>query len=144
MLIGYCHLQQAIRTFALDMIKELKLTNFYFKPKNDFDLRQHLSGSWGIRDDQPVEVVVRFAAKIADYITRKDKWHPSEKREILKNGDIELSFTVAGVEEIKRWLYAWIPHVVVVKPEWFRERVKKELAEATKQHTLGLPDTKTV
>ncbi len=143
MLIGYCHLQQAIRTFALDMIKELKLTNFYFKRADDFDLKQHLSASWGIRDDQPVEVVVRFASKIADYITRKDKWHPSEKRTILKNGDIELSFTVAGVEEIKRWLYAWLPNVQVVKPEWFREQVKKELAEATKQHKKGLAETRT-
>lgn len=134
MLIGYCHLQQAIRTFALDMFKELKLTNFLFKLANDFDLKKHLSTSWGIRDDKPVEVVVRFASKVADYITRKDKWHPSEKRKILKNGDIELSFTVAGVEEIKRWIYSWLPHVEIVSPAWFRERVKAEFGEVNRRH----------
>lgn len=130
LIIGHCHLKDALRTFALDQMSNLKLTNFYFKPKNDFDLKRHLSDSWGIRDDKPVEVVVRFSAKVADYITRKDKWHPSEKRKVLKNGDVELTFTVAGVEEIKRWIYSWLPHVEVVRPEWFRKRVKKELGEA--------------
>ena len=82
-LLGYCHLREGIRTFALDRIEKLKLTNFIFKPRDGFDLKQHLSASWGVRDDKPVEVVVRLSAKVASYITRRDKWHPSEERKIL-------------------------------------------------------------
>ncbi|MEK6651407.1 MAG: WYL domain-containing protein [Nitrospirota bacterium] len=73
-------------------------------------------------------------SKLADYITRKDKWHPTEKRKILPSGEVELSFTVAGVDEIKRWIYSWIPNVAVVEPKWFREQIKKELSESLENY----------
>lgn len=134
LLIGYCHLRECVRHFALDKIAELKKTNLSFVPEEGFDLKGHLAHSWGIYDGKDVDVTVRFSAKVADYINRKDKWHPSEKRTVLPNGDIEMSFTVAGVNEIRRWIYAWIPNVEVIEPVWFRERMSREFEEAAKKH----------
>lgn len=134
LLIGYCRLRQEIRHFALDRIQSLRETNFYFKPKEDFSLEEHMSRSWGIWNEEPVEVKVRFSAKVADHITRKPKWHKSEKRELLPSGEVELTLTVAGTPEIKHWIYSWVPNVKIIEPEWLREQLKKELAEAIKQH----------
>lgn len=133
-LIAYCHLREKIRHFALDRIEDLKEKWHYFKSIDGFDIESHFSHSWGIHDDEDVNVVVRFPAKAADYITRKDKWHPTEKRKILPTGEVELSFTVAGVDEIKRWIYSWLPNVEVVEPKWFREQIKKELSESADKH----------
>jgi len=134
-LIGYCHHRADMRSFALDRISDLKETNWYFRKKEDFDLEEYLSRSWGIvYDKENVNVTVRFSEKVAEYILRKDKWHPSEKRKILPSGKVELSFTVAGVNEIRRWIYAWVPNVEVIKREWFRERLRKELIEAAQKH----------
>ena len=133
-LIGYCRLRENIRHFALDMISDLKETNLYFAPKEDFGLDEHLSHSWGIYNKDDVEITVRFSPDVAEYITRKEKWHPSEKRKILPDGSVELTFVVAGVDEIKRWIYHWLPDVEVMEPKWFREQVKKELAISGRRH----------
>ncbi len=134
-LIGYCHLREMIRHFALDRIVELKELWHRFKPIEDFDIGRHLSGSWGVYDEEAVKITVRFLPEVAEYILRKDSWHPSEKRRILRSGHVELSFTVAGTNEIRRWLYSWMPYVEVIKPKWFREAVKKDFSRAIKKHS---------
>lgn len=134
-LIGYCHLREMIRHFALDRIADLKEQLYHFKPLEDFDIGNHLSGSWGVYDEEAVRITVRFLPEVAEYILRKDSWHPSEKRKILQSGHVELSFTVAGINEIKGWLYSWMPYVEVIKPKWFREAVKKDFSKAIKKHS---------
>ena len=131
-MVGYCHLRKQIRTFAFDRILNVKERWRYFTPKEDFNLDAYFSRSWGIYDDKEVRVSVRFAAKVTDYVLRK-QWHPSEKRKMLPNGDVEVSYAVAGVEEIKRWIYSWLPNVQVLKPAWFRKQVEKELTQALKR-----------
>ena len=134
-LVGYCHLRKTIRSFALDRIMEIKERNLYFSTQPDFDLKAYLSTPWGIVDGKEARIKVRFKKEISDYILRKDKWHSSEKRTILPNGDVELSFTVAGVDEIKRWIYSWLPHAEVIKPRWFRKQIKKELSASVTIHS---------
>jgi len=134
-LVGYCHLRKTIRSFALDRIMEIKERNLYFNAQPDFDLKAYLSTPWGIVDGKEARIKVRFKKEISDYILRKDKWHSSEKRTILPNGDVELSFTVAGVDEIKRWIYSWLPHAEVINPRWFRKQIKKELSASISSHS---------
>ncbi len=134
-LVGYCHLRKTIRSFALDRIIDINERNRYFNTQPDFDLKAYLSTPWGIVDGKEARVTVRFKKEVSDYILRKDKWHTSEKRTILPNGDVELSFAVAGVDEIKRWIYSWLPHAEVIKPRWFRKQVKKELSAAISSHS---------
>ena len=133
--VGYCHLRKSIRTFALDRVMDFKERYLYFTPEEGFDLESYLSQSWGIYDDEAVAVTVEFSPEVSDYILRKEKWHPSEKREVLSGGEVRLTFTVAGVEEIKRWIYSWLPHVRVVEPESLRKRIQEELNLAIRNHT---------
>lgn len=133
-LIGLCHLRKEIRSFALDRIQDCNERNLYFIPRSDFNLEEYLARSWGVVDGEEVKVVVRFKPEATEYITRKDKWHPSEKRKMLPDGGVELAFTVAGIYEIKKWIYSWIPNVEVIKPKSLRDLIKKELMQATKDH----------
>ncbi len=134
LMVGYCHLREELRHFTLDRITNLKETNLYFKPSGNFDLEAHFSKSWGVWDEKEVEVTVRFSKIVADLITRNQKWHPSEKRKILPSGEVELTFTVAGVDEIKHWIYTWIPNVEILEPKWLREKVQKELGMSSQKH----------
>jgi predicted DNA-binding transcriptional regulator YafY len=133
--IGFCHKRKEIRSFAVDRILDIKERYLYFEPRKDFDLNAYLSHTWGIVDGKEVKIKVKFNAEVADYILRKEKWHSSETRNILPNGDVELSFTVAGTDEIKRWIYSWLPNAEVVKPEWFRKQIQKELSESAGNHS---------
>ena len=134
-LVGFCHLRKSIRSFALDRIIDIKERHLYFTHQPDFDLKVYLSGPWGIIDGKVTRVNVRFEKTVSDYILRKDKWHPSEKRTILPNGDAELSFTVSGVDEIKRWIYSWLPNAEVTKPKWLREQIREELSRSARKHS---------
>jgi predicted DNA-binding transcriptional regulator YafY len=134
-LIAFCHLRKLIRSFALDRIIALKERWRYFTPLKNFDLNEYLSHSWGIVNDTEVEITARFARKISDYILRKDKWHPSENRVILSDGSVELTFTVAGADEIKRWIYSWLPDVEVTKPKWLRDKIREELSASEINHS---------
>jgi predicted DNA-binding transcriptional regulator YafY len=133
MLIGYCHLRKDIRSFTFDRILNLKERNLYFKPRDDFNLEEYLSHSWGVVEDEEVKVKVRFSAGVADYVLRK-KWHPSEERKVLPNGDVEMTYKVAGVDEIKHWIYSWLPNVEILEPSSLREQAAAELTESTKKH----------
>ena len=134
-MIGFCHKRREIRSFAVDRVLDIKERHLYFEQRKDFDLNAYLSHTWGIIDGEEVNIKVRFNANVADYILRKDKWHSSEKRNILPNGDVELSFTVAGTNEIKRWIYSWLPNVEVIEPEWFRKQIQEELSESARNHS---------
>jgi len=134
MLVGFCNLRKQIRSFVLDRIRDLKERWRYFEQKKDFDLKSFLSRSWGIHDGPDVTVTVRIKPEIADYVLRK-RWHPSEVRTMLPNGEAELTFTVAGVVEIKRWIYSWFPSIEVVKPQWLRKQVVEELRQSLEYHT---------
>lgn len=135
--IGYCNLKKELRTFAIDKIESLKETDHYFVQDPGFNLKKSLSDSWGIIfNEEAVDITVRFSKDVASYIDRQKKWHPTEVRKRLPDGSLELSFRVTGVSEIKGWIYSWLPEVEVIKPDWLRANVKKELLKAAWNHRL--------
>lgn len=131
LMMGFCHVDQDIRKFDLDRILEIKQLWTRFE-KEDFDLQQYIDERWGLYDGEKTVVKVRFAKEIAHLITRKKKWHPSEKRDILPTGEVELTFTVMGPENLKKWLYSWIPNVKVLEPIALSKEITKELRSALK------------
>lgn len=133
-LYAYCHLREDFRTFALDRIKEIKRIDTKFEPLQGFSLPERLSQSWAIWEGEPVKVRVRFSKEVSELIKRKPKWHISEERVEHEDGTVELTFTVSGTEEIKWWIYSWIPHVEVIEPQSLKEAIKKELKEALKKY----------
>jgi predicted DNA-binding transcriptional regulator YafY len=128
---GYCHLREALRTFALDRIISLKILNEYFLPK-DVSSEVELSGSFGsVIDGDSVEVVLRFSPEIKPYILRR-QWHQSQKTRELENGQLEVTFHINGIEGIKSWIYRWLPHVQIIAPQELRELAKTEIKKAAK------------
>lgn len=126
---SYCHLRNGYRWFALDGIRKIEITNRRFTKPDDFSLEKRLEKSFYILQADPVQLKVRFLPEIAHKIRRKKKLHKIEHREELPDGSILVTFEVAGLQEIKRWLYTFIPHFEVIEPEELREIMKRELEE---------------
>lgn len=125
-LYAFCRLRNDFRWFALDRIESLTVLDAAFKRPEGFDIRERLKERWGIWGGKETVVRARFSKEIAEVIKRKI-WHKSETKKPLRNGDIELSFKVSGTEEIKWWLYSWIPHVEVLEPRSLREEMKNDI-----------------
>jgi len=131
---AYCHLREDYRLFATDRIKELEILKTGFLKPEGFSLRERLSHCWGIWEGEVKTVTVRFSKDIAPVIMRKEKWHPSEERKVFEDGSIELTFRVSGLQEIKWWIYSWIPHVEVIAPEELRKEFILDLQKALSRY----------
>jgi predicted DNA-binding transcriptional regulator YafY len=126
-------LRDDLRTFALDRITSLNILNENFIPKG-ISSEEELSGSFGIVvDGEPVEVILIFDKEVKPYVLRK-KWHQSQKEKELKDGRVEMSFRVNGIEGIKQWIYRWIPNVEVVEPKKLKNILNHDLRETLKKH----------
>jgi len=77
-LVGYAPDHEEIRHWKIDRVEEVTLEELRFQRPDDFDLRDHLSGSFGIyHGEGEVHVKIRFSAEVARYVQEKT-WHPSQ------------------------------------------------------------------
>ncbi|MEW6184793.1 MAG: YafY family protein [Thermodesulfobacteriota bacterium] len=130
---GFCHLRQEVRTFALDRIGEMNLLEEYFLPRGAAP-EEELAGAFGtVVNGVPAEVVLRFDPECRPYLQRK-RWHASQRERLLKDGRLELRFTVNGLEGITPWIHRWLPRVEVVGPKKLREQIREELKRALKKN----------
>jgi len=62
-------------------------------------------------------------------------WHESQKITKLPNGSLEMTFRVAGLDEIKRWVLSFGPECQVLEPEELKEMVRKDLSRNLAQYS---------
>jgi predicted DNA-binding transcriptional regulator YafY len=132
-IIGFCHLRNEVRTFVVDRIRLLRLTNEKFKPPVDFDLDEFTRHCFKVMQDEIYTVKVRITPAWARYIGEKI-WHQSQKSRKLPDGSLELTFQVAGLDEIKQWVMGLGPEAYVEEPKKLREMVKADLKKTLIQY----------
>ena len=66
---------------------------------------------------------------------RRSFWHESQKAKRNGDGSLELSFRIAGLDEIKRWILSLGPEAAVLEPEKLRETVRKDLSRILAQYS---------
>ncbi len=69
-------------------------------------------------------------------------WHESQKITKLPDGSLEITFRVAGLDEIKRWVLSFGPETLVLEPEKLKEMVRKDLSRNLAQYSTGPIDVK--
>ena len=113
--------------FKVDRVEDAAAGPFTFKPPDDFNLQEHLAGSFGVcQGDGDVTVKVRFLPRVAPYVL-ESKWHDSQKLEKQKDGSVLAEFHLSNTEEIKRWLLSFGQHAVVLEPELLRQEMNEEI-----------------
>ena len=132
-IIGFCHLRGDIRTFVLDRIKLLRLTDEKFEIHGDFDLDEYIKHSFKVMQDELYTVKIRITPAWARYIGEKI-WHESQQTKKLSDESLEMTFQVAGLDEIKQWIMSLGPEAYVIKPEKLKNMVKADLKKALVQY----------
>jgi predicted DNA-binding transcriptional regulator YafY len=123
-LIGYCALRKGVRTFAVDRIRSVTVTDETFQVPATFDMQGFLQDSFGIFQGPPVTVKIRFLASVAGYI-RERVWHPSQHLSDQPDGSVIFTATVAGIEEISHWVLRWGAAAQVLGPEELRQTISR-------------------
>lgn len=125
-LVGYCHMRQAVRTFAVERIRSIDLLAETFTAPPDFKVDEYLKGAWGItRGGDLVTVTAVFSKAIARYI-RERTWHASQQVRDLAGGRLQLTLKVADTVELKRWLLGFGADAEVLAPAALREALRLE------------------
>ncbi|WP_051521171.1 helix-turn-helix transcriptional regulator [Rubellimicrobium mesophilum] len=96
-------------------------------PDPAFDLRDYASRSFGLFQEKPRDIVLRFDAPVAQEAARFI-FHPQQKVRELPDGRLEVAFRAGGLLELARHVFTWSGAVEIVEPPELRDILRRELA----------------
>jgi len=135
--IGLCHLRNEIRTFVIDRITMLNMTNESFEMPADFDFQKYIGSGFKVMHDELYTVKILISPAWSRYVGEKI-WHESQMIQKRFDGSIEINFKVAGLDEIKQWVLGFGPEAVVMAPEELRDMIQADLRKSLFQYQKGI------
>jgi predicted DNA-binding transcriptional regulator YafY len=94
-----------------------------------FDLDKFAARSFGVFQENPEEVVLRFDESVQDDV-RGFQYHPQQTVQTLADGRIEVRFCSGGFLELVHHLFQWSGAVEIVAPNVLKETMRKQLNDA--------------
>lgn len=127
---AYCHQREALRNFAIDRIKQIKLLNIPAQQIDEAMLSQHFADAYGIfagKSDKTAVLI--FNAYRARWVA-EEMWHPKQQGRFLEDGRYEVSIPYGKSQELIMDILKYGPDVEVIAPEELRQAVKERLIQA--------------
>jgi len=119
--------------WRLDRIQDLSVTDVPGAPPDDFDLEAFAARSFGIYQEDPSEVVLRFTASAANS-ARGMHFHVTQQLFELPDGRLEVRFTAGGLLEMVHHLFTWGTAVEIVAPLALQRMMSEQLELALRHH----------
>ena len=92
--------------------------------------------SFKVMHDDLYTLKVRISPGWARW-AREKIWHENQKLTKLPDGGLEITFRVAGLDEIKGWVLSFGPEAVVLEPEKLKEIVRRDLSESLTEYPVS-------
>jgi len=132
-LVGFDETRGAIRTFKVERIRDMSVTPDRFEPP-EASVEGTFDRAWDIIADQdPVEVVIRFAPSVAARV-QEARWHPSQQVTVEADGSLTWRATVAGTIEVRLWVLQWGDDAEVLAPLSLRNDVAATVQRAAERY----------
>lgn len=124
-LIGYCHLRNEPRLFAVERIKSVTPTDFPYQIPLHFDFDAFIEDSLTVMRGPRMMVELEFDKPTAAWV--KDRvWHPSQQLKRLPRGRMQMFLSVADSREVVGWVLSFGSGVRVMRPDSLRLAVEEE------------------
>lgn len=130
---GIAGLVQGPSVFRLDRVREHAVLADAFVPPAEFSLRAFVRRSFGIWQEAPFAVCLRFSGAAAVDAARFH-FHPSQTLEPEPGGSLLVRFTAGGALEMCHHLVTWEDAVEVVEPASLRHRLSEWARKAADHH----------
>ena len=132
-LVGRAGWADDTRLWRLANVSEARVTNEAFERDPEFDLQSYAERSFGVFQEPPVEVALRFDAGVArDAATFL--FHPSQIVVANPDGSLNVYFRAGGLDEMCWHLVTWGDSVTVEKPARLRRRLARMCASLAAHH----------
>ena len=117
------------RTFAVDRILGLSLTEERFEPADDAP-GEAFAHSLGVHQGTPPQpVTLWFAPRIARYVKER-VWHASQQAEDRADGSVHLTLQVSNDWALRSWILGYGPLARVVSPPELAAQIIDQLERA--------------
>ena len=124
-----------MRLWRLDRIVSADRLERCFPRREDFSLAAYAARSFGVFQEEPIDVVLRFEPEAADDAA---SWtfHPSQSIVREVDGSLTVRFRAGGMQEMCWHLFTWGTAVSVVAPDVLRTAIVGMASIVTKHHAL--------
>jgi CRISPR-associated endonuclease/helicase Cas3 len=127
-----------IRIFKFERIIRIELQKDTYVIPPSFNIDDFLKDAWAIwkKDNKPEVVELIFSAEVKHRVSAT-RWHRSEESEEQSGGRLLWKCRVSAPEEMVPWIRGWGADVVVLKPEWLRERIEADTLRTIENYRGG-------
>jgi predicted DNA-binding transcriptional regulator YafY len=139
-LVGHVEGLPEMRLWRLDRIASMDLLDRSFIRRDHFNLVSYAAKSFGVFQEDPIDVVLRISPEAADDAACW-AFHPSQTLERETDGALLVRFHAGGVQEMCWHLFTWGTMVTVVAPDDLRTILTGMLDTAAHHHTRKAPST---
>ena len=127
----WCHLREDLRTFRLDNLSNVELTELKAKDIEDFRMDQALESGFGIFSGEETKLaVLRFSARLAPWIA-KEQWHLGQQVKYDDQGRLIMQLPYSVDRELVMQILKFGPELEVLEPTKLRKKIKNKLIAAS-------------
>jgi predicted DNA-binding transcriptional regulator YafY len=121
-LVAHVETLPEMRLWRLDRIASVDILDRAFNRREDFSLSDYAAQSFGVFQEPPQDVVLRFSPEAADDAAG---WifHPSQAMEKQDDGSLIVRLRCGGMQELAWHLVTWRDAVSVVAPRILMELI---------------------
>lgn len=125
-LLGYAHNRGAMRLFALERIRGMEVSRQRFDIPETYEPERHFSDAFGLVNDTPMVVRVRFSSAVA-HAVRDRVWRPGQSVEEDDEGGVIVEFQASGEKELVSWILSYGAQAEVLEPPGLRSQVERQI-----------------
>ena len=130
-LVAYVPEYRESRTFAVDRIRSLSVTEERFEPVDmEEDAFAH---SLGVHQGPPERIEIVFEPRIARYVKER-MWHASQEVEEQPDGTVRVTLSVSNDRALRSWILGFGALARVVAPPALAAQIVAELEESTARY----------
>jgi predicted DNA-binding transcriptional regulator YafY len=122
-----------MRLWRLDRIVSIDLLDRGFARREDFDLSAYAAQSFGVFQEEPIDVVLRFEPEAAEDATCW-MFHPTQSFEREPSGSLIVRFRSGGLQEMCWHLFTWGTAVKVIEPQELRMQLAAMADDLAEHH----------
>src|SRR5438445_415850 len=131
---GYCHVREALRSFAVDAIRAAELRDARAKEVPAAELDEHLGAGYGIFAGREVQwASLRFTPEAARWVAAQS-WHPRQRARFDQDGSYLLEVPYSHDRELLMELLKFGADVEVLAPDSLRSAVADALKQAASRY----------
>ena len=132
-LVGQTERGSDMRLWRLSNMGNMEMTEETFTRDRDFDLRTYAKRSFGVFQEEPMDVVLRFDAGVAPD-AKTFLFHPDQTTVTNKDKSLTVRFKAGGLNEMCWHLITWGEGVTIEQPAELQQRLANMCATLAAHH----------